>query len=110
MEMKIPELKYGELPPNFKEITDEEFSKSIFFTYSSVREDWQRVGDTTYKIFWFHNGRCFAISENWKDSKKLRYWEGCLCEHEFERTNLGRCFNRYDCKKCGYSEEIDSSD
>jgi hypothetical protein len=32
------------------------------------------------------------------------------CVHKMERTNLGRCYNRYTCEKCGYSYEVDSGD
>lgn len=32
------------------------------------------------------------------------------CSHEMERFGLGRCYNRYTCKKCGYSYEVDSGD
>lgn len=107
MEMNIPKLEHNQLPSNFKEITSEQFGNSMFFVYSSTREDWQRIDGITYKIFWFYDGRCFAISE---ERGKLRFWEGCLCEHEYKITNLGRCWNRYDCQKCGFSKEVDSSD
>jgi len=32
------------------------------------------------------------------------------CQHDMESTNLGRCYNRYTCKKCGYSYSVDSGD
>lgn len=32
------------------------------------------------------------------------------CEHEYAQETLGRCYNKYTCKKCGYSYEVDSSD
>ena len=32
------------------------------------------------------------------------------CKHNIETTNLGRCYNRYTCTKCGYSYSVDSSD
>lgn len=37
--------------------------------------------------------------------------DGTPCTHEFTRTNLGRCYNRYTCKhKCGTTFTVDSSD
>lgn len=36
--------------------------------------------------------------------------DGTPCVHEYTSQNLGRCYNRYTCKHCGYSYEIDSSD
>lgn len=32
------------------------------------------------------------------------------CIHEIKGTNLGNCYNRYECVKCGYMYEVDSSD
>lgn len=31
-------------------------------------------------------------------------------KHQQRSENIGRCFNRYICDKCGFSYEIDSSD
>lgn len=36
--------------------------------------------------------------------------DGTPCIHEVVSTNLGRCFNRYTCKHCGYSYDIDCGD
>lgn len=36
--------------------------------------------------------------------------DGTPCTHEYTTTNLGRCYNRYTCKHCGYSYSIDSGD
>ena len=33
-----------------------------------------------------------------------------VCAHEMEGKNLGRCYNGYTCKKCGYHYTVDSSD
>lgn len=32
------------------------------------------------------------------------------CVHEFTGQSMGRCYVRYNCKHCGYSYDIDSSD
>jgi hypothetical protein len=36
--------------------------------------------------------------------------DGTPCKHEYFSTNLGRCYNQYTCKHCGYSYSIDSGD
>ena len=36
--------------------------------------------------------------------------DGTPCAHEYVTKNLGRCYNNYTCKHCGYSYDIDSSD
>jgi hypothetical protein len=35
-------------------------------------------------------------------------WRQCV--HEFTQQNVGRCLNKYTCKKCGANHTIDSSD
>ena len=40
---------------------------------------------------------------------KLRE-DGTPCTHEYVSKNLGRCYTRYECKHCGDTYEIDSSD
>lgn len=32
------------------------------------------------------------------------------CDHAMRQTNLGRCYNRYDCTKCSYTYTVDSGD
>lgn len=42
---------------------------------------------------------------------KIWFGRFAFCEHKnTKRTNLGRCYNRYDCLDCGRSHTIDSSD
>lgn len=36
--------------------------------------------------------------------------DGTPCTHEFIETNIGRCYNRYDCVHCRHSYKVDSSD
>ena len=36
--------------------------------------------------------------------------DGTPCTHEYTTRNLGRCYNQYTCKHCGYSYSIDSGD
>jgi transposase-like protein len=48
------------------------------------------------------------LSKNSKVRKAIRKCE--KLKHSRRETNIGRCFNRYTCDKCGFSYEIDSSD
>jgi len=33
------------------------------------------------------------------------------CDHDYQHsTNLGNCYNRYECTKCGFTKDVDSSD
>jgi len=36
--------------------------------------------------------------------------DGTPCVHEYTTLSLGRCYNRYTCKHCGYAYDIDSGD
>jgi hypothetical protein len=35
---------------------------------------------------------------------------GTGCSHDYVERNIGRCYSRYDCGKCGDSYTVDSSD
>lgn len=32
------------------------------------------------------------------------------CNHKMKTTNLGRCYNKYSCVKCGFEYSVDSGD
>jgi len=50
-------------------------------------------------------GYCVTID----DKNVVTYYTFQLCVHEYKQTNLGNCYNRYTCVKCGGSYEVDSS-
>ena len=39
-----------------------------------------------------------------------RFFRWRVCDHTFERKEIGRCLNRYTCTQCGESYEVDSGD
>lgn len=58
-----------------------------------------------YKIWMESDERKKLIAES--EARAASY---AGCEHEYAQETLGRCYNKYTCKKCGYSYEVDSSD
>jgi tRNA U34 2-thiouridine synthase MnmA/TrmU len=113
---------YNDLPPNFKEITYQDFIDSQFFTYTpqlidnrqayNVDKKGNRVGNYRgLHLYLFGDGTGIAIEKYYDNGKwALKYHKFAKCEHEYTEKTIGRCLHEYKCKKCGYTEEIDSSD
>ena len=118
--------KYNDAPPNFEEITVEDFAKSMFFTYTPKKIEFRQV--LNYKGGHFLNLHMFFFHDNTGIAMHNEFWEGtvtyfkfALCEHEFfelsqmecSKKNIkhhGMCWHVYECTKCGYRESQDSSD
>jgi len=110
--------RYNDPPPNFKEITEGEFSRSYFMTYSPEFVEWRQIRDdskktfthqTSIHLFYYYDGTGLGIvCEFWNN--KVRYFKFALCEHEYTEENIRMCLHKYTCKKCGYSKTVDSSD
>jgi len=106
---------YNEKYSGWEEITIEEFARSRFFTECIIAHQYKQVvldpdkGQEGVRCFVFIDGGGFALAgEYWE--KRLRIFRfGCDHEMEFQEQ-LGRCYRRYRCKKCGYTQDIDSSD
>lgn len=110
-------------PPNFREVDEQEFINSAMRrVYTPQRMEYRQVKlmQTAYgstrevssglQLYWYHNGRGDAILLDWHE-KRTRYFLFAECEHEMKHSrNLGRCFNEYKCSKCGYTEQVDTSD
>jgi hypothetical protein len=109
---------YNDNPPNLKEITQLEFCQSMFFSYGAEHIESRQVIDkskgfnskmTELWLYWYYDHSGVAIEHDyWKGT--LKFFKFTLCEHDYKETNLGRCFNRLTCQKCGFSQDIDSSD
>lgn len=57
----------------------------------------------------FHNfGTINFAPRNSKVWSAIRWCD--KLKHKRREENIGRCWNRYTCDKCGFSYEIDSSD
>jgi hypothetical protein len=104
---------FNELPPNFKEITEQEFAQSKFFTYMPEKTEYRQVNingkHTDLRMFWMYDNTGYAIVSNYWDGKVI-YYSFAKCEHIFDEKTVGKCLTEYTCKKCGYRETIDSSD
>ncbi len=116
---------YNHCPQPVREITQHEFVHAMS-VYMPQFIDNRQVHDlpgfenqfSDLTLFFFHNAIIGVRKPNkWTlEDNKITYTEPTKfyqfgCEHEnMERTNVGNCLNRYYCKKCGYEEEIDSSD
>lgn len=50
-------------------------------------------------------------SNGWREKPEAYKLHVVNCEGEkIVRENLGRCYNRYSCPKCGITYTVDSSD
>lgn len=115
---------FNDPPPNFEEITEEEFSNSGFFIYPirgveyrlilSKNLLWDEGGYLDVKLFHFSDGTGFGISPN-RDSGKVRYFR-YGCKHEWTTAteeDVGRKLFYQEhgrkCEKCGHIRVIDSS-
>lgn len=106
---------YNEKYSGWKEITAEEFAQSRFFYEHIVGSQFKQValdpgdGIESVRCFIFIDGGGFGLARDYWQ-KKLRIFR-FGCDHEMEFVEqLGRCYRRYRCKKCGYTSDIDSSD
>jgi hypothetical protein len=128
---------YNTLPPNWEEISEQDFVQSEFFVYPpSHREFRQVVSDGKWMDVWLyylHNRpEGFAITRAYQDGsyRKLRYFRFAACQHDwveiinpqawaekvkrFPRLQgkaiWGRCAHNLICDKCGDYKFLDSSD
>jgi hypothetical protein len=66
-----------------------------------------------FAVVYCYGARDWNKEEDKPDMKSVRYFEWTKCDHEkhgWASKNTGNCLNRYTCKGCGYSYEVDSSD
>jgi hypothetical protein len=107
---------YNDLPPNFEEITEEEFAQSQFFSYEPIKVEFRQckgLKDDDYLqsvwIYWFSDYSYITI---WSDfwAGKVHYGKGYLCKHKWKNMESRMCYTKDVCVLCGYIKEIDSSD
>lgn len=120
---------FNDVPPNFREVTEAEFSKSWFFTYpSDIREYRQMIRDSEGKplqsvlfvtLFMMSDGSGFGLSRDYY-AEKVKFYKFEVCQHdwrpmtddEMRERGLRRmsCQHESVCSKCGYVRIVDSSD
>lgn len=122
---------YNKAPKGWKEISEKDFARSMFFTYSpksmehrQVFYDWDgnALGEKYWlsiTMFHMHDGTGFAMSSEWTDGK-VRYFR-FGCEHQYRGlsqqecrdrgiAHFGSCYHVSECGVCGHIKSIDSSD
>jgi len=129
---------FNDFPPFFREITEDEFARSIFFSYtpealesrqmcrpSGVFPDGRSVHATLY---FYHDQTGVAIERVQGPFIKLgvhspwtvRYY-AFGCNHKYTEmsakdaraaghTHFGRCWHVWKCDVCGHVKAMDSSD
>jgi hypothetical protein len=120
---------YNDAPPNWREITMEEFARSEWFTYSPVAYEHRQFiipdleGKDIYHsvaMFYMQGGSGFAFTnEYWEN--KVRIFRFDLCVHDYHGLSqeecrkrgiyhAGMCYHVMECAKCGQIYAYDSSD
>lgn len=116
--------KYNDFPRNWREISDADMAKSLFFTYSPQlvehrqmiypwgvdRKDHdRRQGMTSAQLFFMHDGSGFGlVNDFWGGTIQWFEFDG-PCDHEMKVTRSQMCYTESTCVHCGYHEAIDSS-
>lgn len=131
--------RWGDVPPNLKEITIKEFSKSFYDIYSPLIIEFRQFvfpGELASSscflyIYWDNSGliiRPIRENEEWDHSErcfkkykaKVKYYSFASCIHEYMelnskqatkegRVHFGNCYHIYKCSKCGFIYEQDTS-
>ena len=113
---------FNDFPPNWKEITEEEFARSSFFIYSPIHTEYRQMhlhdksgvkdvyNYTPARLCFMSDGTGYGIQNDFQNGK-VRYYKFAFCLHEFGK-DLGKYRGEhiFICKKCGYRYEYDSSD
>lgn len=121
--LKAPDgTGYNDFPLGWREITEEEFSKSKFWIYGPVMFETRQMYHkgtrvTDARLYWLHDKTGFAMSNN---SNKVQYYVfGCdhkyteLSQEECSKRNIyhaGKCYHVSECKLCKTINSYDSGD
>lgn len=105
--------QYNYYPPNMTEIDMGEYFR-LLRSYCSIADEFRqpmREKDNkinSLRILWYADGTWLAIGYT---REGVKFYKGAICVHEMKcDKKLGNCWYRYTCSKCGYQDEIDSSD
>jgi hypothetical protein len=106
--------RYNYFPPNMEEISMEDYFR-LGRSYSPIAHEfrqpcWEKeITDvSSMHIDWFGDGTWLAVAYC---RGGIRFYRGAICKHEMKcDKKLGNCWYHYTCSKCGYEDEIDSSD
>ena len=122
---------YNDFPPNWREISAEEFAvKMNHYNFSEAESRQMREKDDWYnlhvpaQLFFYWDGTGLAVSyTNTWNSEKFKYdytakFFAFGCDHEYQFSDWNsekfgpqfRCNHALKCKKCGHEYAVDSSD
>jgi len=126
-EQKEHTEKFGgsnDFPPGWRELSEKEFAKSMFFTYHARAYQFRQMRDpadplspvVSATLFFMHDGTGYSmISDYW--GGKLRFYT-FGCDHKWgdaseELKKRGIRLHQHEhahfCTKCGYLSIVDSS-
>jgi hypothetical protein len=129
---------YNDFPPNWREITQEEFASSLFFSYTPDWIDFRQMlpprvpgkpstysGMVSAYLYFFWNKTGIGIVSTYEgktyNAKKVLKYFKFGCDHKYRelsreesakkgRTHHGMCYHIEECTTCGHIWEYDSSD
>ena len=88
--------RYNDAPPNFKEISEAEFSQSKFFVYSPEYVEYRQIDPKQIspkekyflgvRLFYFFDGTGLGMAHDYW-AKKVRYFKFTKCEHDTEELS-----------------------
>ncbi len=65
-----------------------------------------------FAVVYNYNARNWNAEQDKEGQKSVRYFKWIACDHDehgWSQKNIGNCLNRYTCKGCGHSYDVDSS-
>lgn len=117
---------FNDAPYNWHEITEEEFAKSMFGSYTPMYIDYKQIIDRDspgrsmlpVKLFLMHDGTGFGMNFDYWGGK-VRYFR-FGCEHKYSElsaqecrergiSHFGKMYHVEECSKCGHIDAYDTS-
>jgi len=120
---------YNDKPPNWTSLTEEEFSRCDFFTYTFTSTEFRQFKDPennngyngfqSVRLYFMPAGHGYGIYSDWQNERVRFFRFGCkhqyrgLDQAECRARNIphyGRCYSVAECVLCGHIYATDSSD
>jgi hypothetical protein len=108
---------YGPIGWEYRQLSNYDTEKGEELRRRGVYDHRQAKVDPSLPLYFhghlifFHDGTGIAYGFTGSEDKPDHSWFEFGCNHKMEHTTrLGNCYNRYTCSKCGYVDDVDSSD
>ena len=112
----FPSVHPNALPPNWKEISEREFTESAFFIYSPIAVEFKQAplipnGPLeNIKMFYVYGyAEGFAMVAD-HEAGRVRYFLFAECEHDWQDITTHRFLHTIRCRRCPETRSFDSSD